>query len=190
MLGWAINCTVELDLTGVGTGGVFSLWDQPGRYPDRPRAWHCAFVVTTASGGTFRLDASDTGIDVPPDPCVMGSCPCDVDGDGEAFITDLLTFLSQWFGGTPGADFDGDGTVTIQDLLEYLVCWFGAQESLPVWIGAEMGELGAVAHGYRFWRRRSSARGGRGCSMATRITGSIRRHTTGTRTRWSCRRRT
>jgi predicted outer membrane repeat protein len=76
-------------------------------------------------------DTVDTGFGTPP-VVDMGAyefqglpCPWDLDGDGNVFVTDLLTLLSD-FGSCEDspADFDGDGCVTVVDLLA-LIANFG-----------------------------------------------------------------
>ena len=52
-------------------------------------------------------------------------CPADLDGSGDAGVTDLLTLLGAWgpcFGDCP-ADLDGDGVVGVNDLLALLAAW-------------------------------------------------------------------
>ena len=52
------------------------------------------------------------------------TCPWDLDGSGDAGVTDLLAVLAAW--GLPAAgppDFDGDGLVGVGDLLALLGHW-------------------------------------------------------------------
>ncbi len=54
-------------------------------------------------------------------------CPCDVDGDpAQTDVSDLLTFLVDWFASDLDADYNGDETVDVTDLLGFLSCWFTA----------------------------------------------------------------
>lgn len=84
--------------------GTTVIWD--GTIPN--------FPVT----GTLTGDLVVVG-----DPGENGTCPSDLDGDGEVGITDFLTILAVW--GTVGtsADIDGDGVVGIGDFLQLLGDW-------------------------------------------------------------------
>ena len=57
-----------------------------------------------------------------------GSCPADVDLDGEVGVTDLLLVLQEWGQGSGTSDFAGvgrgpDGIVDIHDFLGVLMAW-------------------------------------------------------------------
>jgi hypothetical protein len=51
-----------------------------------------------------------------------GACPCDLDGDGEVGVDDLLIVLGAW-GTGPGGDCTGDGATNVNDLLALLAAW-------------------------------------------------------------------
>ncbi len=87
-------------------------------------------ITTDLDGNPRFVDdpgTADTGYGDPP-VVDMGAfefqglpCPWDLDGDGDAGITDLLLLLGD-FGSCDSspADFDGDGCVTVVDLLTLL----------------------------------------------------------------------
>ena len=53
-----------------------------------------------------------------------GSCPGDLDNNGEVGVTDFLELLAAWGSGATGPpDFDGDSVVGVGDFLELLALW-------------------------------------------------------------------
>lgn len=58
---------------------------------------------------------------------VPGAAAClgDHDGDGVRAVTDIFSFLSDWFAQNAAGDADGDGANTVPDIFEFLASWFG-----------------------------------------------------------------
>ncbi len=84
-------------------GGILSQFDQSGRL------------------------AIDYEFDV-----VTPTCVCEFDGDAtQVDVSDLLTFLADWFAESPAADLDGSTVVDVVDLLDFLTCWFPANTGTP-----------------------------------------------------------
>jgi hypothetical protein len=77
-------------------------------------------LVTTEQVGY----CCSTQVCVPVPDCAPAPPPCDIDGDFEFGVTDLLILLEAW-GANAGhpADLDGDGVVSVVDFLELLSRW-------------------------------------------------------------------
>ncbi len=129
-------------LAGDATGfDPASTWDEPntelGLKINDNRQVLIAHSVTD-SGGSRRvialLDVNASGIvtgetivaEVGGDAPGAGACPCDLTGDGDVSVLDLLDFLALWFPQDPAADFNDDTIVNVLDLLDFLACWFPA----------------------------------------------------------------
>lgn len=69
------------------------------------------FQVT--SDGTSRVVSIVAGI---------GTCPADLDGDGNVSATDLSQLLANW-GGAGAGDINGDGVVAASDPSMLLASW-------------------------------------------------------------------
>jgi len=50
---------------------------------------------------------------------LCGSCPADLDGDGELSVFDFLAFQNLFLAGDLAADFDGDGELTLFDFIAF-----------------------------------------------------------------------
>lgn len=48
----------------------------------------------------------------------------DANRSGAVTVTDIFTFLADWFAGSLNADFNGSGTVTVTDIFGFLAAWF------------------------------------------------------------------
>jgi len=63
--------------------------------------------------------AAAAGLVVGGSAFAQGSCPADLDGDGELTLFDFIEFQNLFDAGDPRADFDGDGELNIFDFLEF-----------------------------------------------------------------------
>jgi uncharacterized membrane protein YeaQ/YmgE (transglycosylase-associated protein family) len=87
----------------------------------------CCLPNGTCDDETAADCAEDGGVFHPETTCddvSCGSCPGDIDSDGQVGVVDFLALLEAW-GPNPGhpADVDGDGNVGVVDFLALLGNW-------------------------------------------------------------------
>ena len=75
------------------------------------------YMVSQSTGRIYRFVSTDAGSIPLANP--------DYDRNGRLTITDIFTFLGDWFGGTTRADFNRDGAISVQDIFDFLSTWFG-----------------------------------------------------------------
>ena len=73
-----------------------------------PMNYRRAAFLAAAAGLVFASAAN-----------AQGSCPADLDGDGQLTVFDFLEFQNLFAAGDLAADFDGDGELTLFDFLEF-----------------------------------------------------------------------
>ena len=73
-----------------------------------PMNYRRAAILVAAAGLVFAGTAN-----------AQGSCPADLDGDGQLTVFDFLEFQNLFAAGDLRADFDGDGSLTLFDFLEF-----------------------------------------------------------------------
>lgn len=118
-----------------GTGNTATMWDA-GSSVQSVRAalidggvamsqWHLQSVTAMSDDGTVLV-----GFGINPDgqqeawvATIPMPCAADYDGNGIREVTDIFTFLTDWFAGVPAA-YEFGGTPGVPAIFAFLTAWF------------------------------------------------------------------
>jgi hypothetical protein len=68
-----------------------------------------------------RVDDCD---EITSSPARLIPCRADADCSGVLSVSDIFSFLNQWFAGEDAADFDASGGFSVGDIFAFLNAWF------------------------------------------------------------------
>ena len=76
------------------------------------------YMVSQGTGRIYKFVSTAAG--------TIPLANADYDRNGVLAVSDIFTYLGDWFAGVARADYNRDGVLSVQDIFDFLSGWFNA----------------------------------------------------------------